>query len=147
MVLADLYKKDESYQPVLRKWWWLSLPAGLLFTGVMIGMVLKMGDAGKVFNDIPALAGYGSLCFCVSMCRRFLPPVRRFFLWISGFSYSLYLVHVLVLEVYLHWLSREGIVANGRVLLPFLVLAILAGWAFEPFSRRWSGLFEPKRPV
>ena len=148
MMLAGRYKQGKLNPSPLRKRWWLSLPAGLLFTGIMVCMVLKMGDAGKVFNDIPALAGYGALCYFVHESgRHFFPFVVRFFLWLSGFSYSLYLVHVLVLEAYLRWLQQYGIAASAGFLLPFLALTILAGRIFEPISRRWSGLFEPKRPA
>lgn len=148
MVLAESYKGGRLQLSCIRKWWWLSLPAGLLFTGAMIVMVLKMGDAGKVFNDIPALGGYAAFCLFAYECsKRFFPFILRFFLWVSGFSYSLYLVHVLVLEVYLRWAGREGMHVNVRVLLPFVVLALFAGWAFEPLSKRWTGLFESKRPA
>lgn len=110
--------------------WWLSLPVGLLFTGVMIGMIVKMGEIGRVFNDIPALLGYTSLSvFVYQAGRRWLPSLNRFFIWISSFSYSLYLTHVLVLHLYM--LALGVAVLTVPTLLLYLGLALVAGKVFE----------------
>lgn len=125
--------------------WWKYLPAGLLFTGLMIAMILKMGDAGKIFNDIPALIGYSAICiFLYHVGLRFVQPLKQLFRWIGGFSYSLYLVHIMVLEGYLLVLGKMGMAQNLPVLLLYLPLALLGGWAFEPLSRAWIRLFETK---
>lgn len=122
--------------------WWVYLPIALIFSGVMILMILEMGDAGKIFNDIPALIGYTAFSiFFFQIGDKFLPPLKRFFLWVGGFSYSLYLVHILVLECWLRTLPWLGVSLNWLSLLPFLALALLAGWAFEPASRWWTGFF------
>jgi peptidoglycan/LPS O-acetylase OafA/YrhL len=122
--------------------WRAYLFIALIFSGVMILMILKMGDAGKIFNDIPALTGYTAFSiFFFQIGDKFLPPLKRFFLWIGGFSYSLYLVHILVLEFWLRILSWLGVSLNWLSLLPFLALALLAGRAFEPLSRWWAGFF------
>ncbi|MEO6039875.1 MAG: hypothetical protein ABIQ93_15780, partial [Saprospiraceae bacterium] len=55
------------------------------------------------------------------------------------FSFSLYLVHVLVLDAYLRLLATTP--AWWQVLL-YLPLALLAGWAFEPLSRHWVAIFD-----
>ncbi|MCB0544948.1 MAG: hypothetical protein KDC70_15585, partial [Saprospiraceae bacterium] len=74
----------------------------------------------------------------------YAPLLERFFRWIGGFSYSLYLIHVLVLAAYLCLLDRLHIPAKWPFLLPFPVLALLAGKAFESLSRRWTALFDRK---
>ncbi|MBP6828882.1 MAG: acyltransferase, partial [Saprospiraceae bacterium] len=86
IVLAGRYQTSgHFFRPAAQKWWWLSLPAGLFFTGIMILLVAQWGDAGRIFNDVPALAGYTALCFFVYQCAtRFFSPVQRFFLWIGG---------------------------------------------------------------
>jgi peptidoglycan/LPS O-acetylase OafA/YrhL len=152
-VLAGAYKAgtgaDKPY--VLRAdfWnykWGYYLPTGVLFTGIMIAMILKMGAAGKIFNDIPALIGYTAICiFIYHLGERYIPVLKRLFLWIGGFSYSLYLVHIMVLELYLMGLRSVGVGISLPVLLAYLPLAVLGGWAFEPLSRRWVGLFETKQ--
>ncbi|MEI6412538.1 MAG: acyltransferase [Bacteroidota bacterium] len=149
-VLADLYKKQTTAPPVSTPrirpdfwnypWGWY-LPAGLVFTGIMILMILKMGDAGKVFNDIPALFGYSALCiFLFRVGDLFFSPLKRVFLWIGGFSYSLYLAHVLVLDGWLMLLESQGISVNAAVLAAYLPLALLGGYLFEKLSVWWVGV-------
>ncbi|MCB9353266.1 MAG: acyltransferase [Lewinellaceae bacterium] len=146
MALAGWYK---THTAAIKEWskkrWWLGLPAGALFTALMVLMLLKMGDAGRIFNDPPALAGYAAICFFLyGLGRHYTPLLERFFRWIGGFSYSLYLIHVLVLTAYLCLLDRFHIPAKWPFLLPFPVLALLAGKAFESLSRRWTALFDRK---
>lgn len=113
---------------------------GSAFSGLMLVMILKMGDIGKIFNDIPALAGYTGLCiFIWRVGQNWVPPLKNFFLWVSGFSFSLYLVHVLVLELYL--LVTTGSVHSALTPLAagvYLPLALLAGRAFEPLNKKIS---------
>jgi peptidoglycan/LPS O-acetylase OafA/YrhL len=144
MVLARAYRQRERHPwPAwTRAPQWLLLPVGLVFTAIMVVMILRLGAVGKLFNDVPALLGYTALCgFAYWLGDRFLPPLKQFFLWINGFSFSLYLVHVLVLELYLGvfaWYDRAW---TPALLLPFVPLALLAGWAFEPVSRWWVQLW------
>ncbi len=113
------------------------LLVGVGFTGIMILMIFKMGDAGKIFNDVPALLGYTALSlFVYQISTRFLPFLKRFFCWVGGFSFSLYLVHVLVLDGYLRVLEMHQVAINLPVLVPFVGLALLAGVGFEWVSSR-----------
>ena len=145
MVLAKCTRMNDEFTMMnawrkRQKYWWALLPIGLFFTGLMVVMILKLGPTGRIFNDIPALLGYTALSgffFCLG--NLYIPALRRFFLWISGFSFSLYLIHVLVLEAYLHLLPSPP---TGWQILGYLPLALLAGWAFEPLSRWWTGFFE-----
>ena len=106
----------------------------------MIAMILKLGDVGRIFNDIPALIGYTALSdFVYRIGLQFWPPLKNFFLWIGGFSYSLYLIHVLVLEA---WMHASGRVFELWMIAPYLALALTGGLAFEFVSRRWVALFE-----
>ncbi len=111
---------------------------GLFFSAVMVGMILKFGAAGKIFNDIPAMLGYTALCIGIyQMGKQWLPPLKNFFLWISSFSYSLYLVHVLVLEGFLLVFTGDIHYSVSWLLgLGFLPLALAGGWAFEHLTRK-----------
>jgi peptidoglycan/LPS O-acetylase OafA/YrhL len=118
--------------------WWIYLPIGLFFTGGMILMILKMGEIGKIFNDVPALIGYTALSiFLYHVGDKFFAPLKQFFLWISTFSFSLYLVHQLVLVLYLRFFKMADVPVTAQLLLPFIGVALLSGWAFEPVSR-WA---------
>ena len=109
-------------------------------------MVLKMGAAGQIFNDIPALLGYGLLSvFIFRFSSTWLPPIDRFFRWVGSFGYSLYLVHILVLECWIRFGGFFGLAENRWWLLAFLPVALLAGRLFEPVSQAWTGLFFPTK--
>jgi peptidoglycan/LPS O-acetylase OafA/YrhL len=150
LCLADSYKKQQQkenqfalnqsrFQVKGDFWaykWWIYLPIGLLFTGCMILMILKMGEVGRIFNDIPALIGYTSLSiFLYHIGDKFIAPIKQFFLWISTFSFSLYLVHLLILTMYLKFFSMANVPVTAQLLLPFIAFALLGGWLFEPVSR------------
>ena len=109
---------------------WIYLAAGLFFTALMIVIVLKMGAAGRIFNDVPALLGYTALnLFVYRMGRRALPWLNRFFLWVNGFSYSLYLIHVLVLHLFLYVAGIASL--HIFTILLYLILALGLAYAFE----------------
>lgn len=165
MVLADSVAKDrqetnhpafttylpfyDRFSPDFRRLGLLLL-VGLGFTGLMGAMIVAWGEVGKIFNDIPALIGYSALSICLyGLGLRVWPPLKQFFLWVGSFSYSLYLTHVLVLDLYLLCLKNTG---HSKVttlwLLPFLLLALLGGRLFEPLSqwwtKRWSDIIAPR---
>jgi peptidoglycan/LPS O-acetylase OafA/YrhL len=152
MVLGEMAKRtngDPDGKAGSRDWpfwtwpWWLALAAGVLFSGLMVLLIVRFGAAGKIFNDLPALIGYTALSvFIFQVSRGALCFIRWFFTWVGGFSFSLYLVHVLVLDGYLRLLDALDQAPNPANLLPVIPLALLAGRAFEPLSRRWTGLFE-----
>lgn len=140
MVLAETHREGRGFWQFR---WWAYLPAGLFFAGLMALMLLRLGEVGRIFNDIPALLGYTALgVFVFRVGEKFLPAVRLFFMWTGRYSFSLYLVHVLVLELYLRLLHFRHPDPGWPWLLPFVPLALLAAWAFEPLSRRWVDGFE-----
>jgi peptidoglycan/LPS O-acetylase OafA/YrhL len=149
MALADAFRSSPEtsspLHPLPSPLFWnyplrYYLPVALFFTGLMIAMILKMGGIGRIFNDIPALIGYTALSvFIYRIGLQFWPPLKNFFLWIGGFSYSLYLIHVLVLEA---WLHASGRAFELWMIAPYLALALAAGRVFEFLSRRWVALFE-----
>lgn len=147
MILADSWKnREKKYIAYWCHPWWVYLSMASIFIGLMVVVVLKMGDAGRIFNDIPALLGYAAFStFFFQIGENFLPPLKTFFLWVGGLSYSLYLMHILVLEIWLRALNWCEVPTNWLSLLPFVPLALLAGRAFEPLSQWWLGFFEWKK--
>jgi peptidoglycan/LPS O-acetylase OafA/YrhL len=103
---------------------------------------LKFGNIGKVFNDIPAFVGYSSLCVAVFWwSTKYGRPIRQFFEWVGGFSFTLYLLHILILEFLIQWIiSSEGALSAFWA-LPYMALAIFAGWWLEPYFKRLTSLF------
>lgn len=116
---------------------WIFLPAGIFFTAIMIGMILKLGETGRIFNDVPALFGYTALSIFVYQAgRKWLPELNRFFLWINGFSYTLYLVHILILHLCLRLFNISSL--TFPTVLLYLGLALLSTWLLEPLIRKVS---------
>ena len=87
MAVADyLMSHDTLRLPV----WSLLLAAvsGLSLAAVMI----KLGGYWQVFNDVPALIGYTATALLLYAGGKHV--IRPVFLWIDGFSYEWFLVHV-----------------------------------------------------
>ena len=75
----------------------LHLPVWSLFLASVCGLALaalmvKLGGYWQAFNDVPALIGYmATVLLLYAGGKRVLQPL---FLWIDGFSYEWFLVHV-----------------------------------------------------
>lgn len=148
MLLAERYKTGEEKFPRGDFWnyprGWNAL-AAVSFTGLMLLMVMKLGATGRIFNDIPALLGYSALCiFLFQITENGLPALRRLLIWVGGLSYSLYLVHVLVLDFYLQMLEANGLKINPGTLLPFPFLALAAAWVFDRMSQSFINSLSPR---
>lgn len=70
------------------------LAIAVLTLAIFAWMALKGDEAGKIFNDFPALIGYTSVAAFVYFLR--LKVVNAFFLYTGKISFALYLVHMLV---------------------------------------------------
>ncbi len=60
-------------------------------------MAIKGGSIGRLFNDIPALLGYSALA--VWLYRIKIKPINKFLLYVGEVSFSLFLIHMLILEL------------------------------------------------
>lgn len=107
------------------KLWWLVLGA-VLGCGIMLGMS-KFGGILKLYNDIPSLLGYLSCALLVYKVGKSL--ATRFFCWINGFGYELYLVHSLMFAIVTYCL-KDFLPLNA--LLPIcLIVAFVAANAYS----------------
>ncbi|MCC7245838.1 MAG: acyltransferase [Saprospiraceae bacterium] len=139
MALADAWKQwhNNGFPILWQRFERLSLMAKVLLTGIvaalsmglMFLMVRRMGAPGRIFNDMPALAGYTSLCFGLYLTG--LAWLKRFFLWVGSFSFSLYLIHVLLLDMWLLFLEKNGMTPNVVTLFPALPLMLAGAMVFE----------------
>lgn len=144
MVLAKKMRQDAGFYSSIQnlvegkhRYSWIFLPVGLFFTAVMIVMILKLGETGRIFNDVPALFGYTALSIFVYQAgKRWLPWLNRFFLWINSFSYTLYLIHVLVLHLFL--MLMYGTQFNWATFGIYLAVVLPIAWLLEPWLRKSS---------
>lgn len=139
MLLAGKFFREGYAFWEVRIWWLLVLSAaGIAAYGLM---ALGLGAYGRLLNDVPALVGYTCLSLVVYRLR--IGWLNRFILFTSRFSYALFLVHILVLQLVLLLLSRLGVAYSWPMAAGTLVLCLVAGyWAdrfFEMVDRLLFG--------
>lgn len=134
MWLAErIYNQDEvgriAVTPKLWKWWWLFCSAALGMG--LTGLMAWNGGLLKLYNDIPSLVGYLSVLLIVYKVG--LSVVNRFFIWTSGFSYELYLIHSLVFVVLTFYIADN--VPVFLLLTINLVAAYVTGYGYNCLLR------------
>lgn len=82
------------------------LGVSLVFLLAFALMSLKGGAFGKVFNDIPALFGYSLLAVFIYLLK--LKPLNAFFLYTGKISFSLFLVHMLIMNLLWYLFKANG---------------------------------------
>lgn len=132
-IAERIYNRDEigkiAITPEQWKWWWIlcSAAIGMGLTGLMAWN----GGILKLYNDIPSLVGYLSVLLIIYKVG--FKVVNRFFIWASGFSYELYLVHSLVFVVLTFCLINH--VPLFLLLCISLVAAYITGYGYSSLLR------------
>lgn len=119
MILAANLKKN-NFEIKKMPSTWVFLLTGIVLCIIYGALALVPGGTGKLFNDIPALLGFGALaCW---LFRLEVPFVNSFFVFTGNISYSLFLIHILVLKttVYLLDFFPVPIVLIISLILTFL---------------------------
>lgn len=97
MYLAEKVMRENGRSALVdvsgMRWWWLI--AGAVAGMGLSGFMAWNGGMLKLYNDIPSLVGFLSVLLMLYK----LGWVNRLFVWASGFSYELYLVHSLVFAI------------------------------------------------
>jgi peptidoglycan/LPS O-acetylase OafA/YrhL len=129
MYCAELYLKQGF------EFWRISISrlvivaAGGLIIYAVMG--LKGGPMGRIFNDLPALFGYGALCILIYRLK--IGLVNRFIFFTAKLSFAIFLIHFLVMN-----LVREGCLAIGLpwtwlMLFPTLLICYIIAVPFQQF--------------
>lgn len=119
---------------------WTFLLAGILLCVIYGALALVPGGTGKLFNDIPALLGFGALaCWLFRLKVSF---VNSFFLFTGNISYTLFLIHILVLKTTLYVLDFFPI---AIVLIVSLILTFLFAVGLNPILNSLFKILEPRR--
>jgi peptidoglycan/LPS O-acetylase OafA/YrhL len=121
MVIASVLTRHDYRLPFKPRTAWF-LVAGLINCALYAFLALKGGVIGKLMNDIPALIGYG--CIAIWIYRVQIGAVNRFFLFTGRISYSLYLIHVLILQLSLSLLSLPPILVISLSLVITYLLSV-----------------------
>jgi len=135
MYCAEIY--------IARNYAFWKIRKGLLI-GIAIGgiaiyslMAFSLGRAGKEFNDLPGLFGYGALCVFVYSLG--IKPVNRFIFFTAKISFSIFLIHFLVLNLVQAACRLAGITWSWIMPIPSLVICFLAAIPLQKFFDRITG--------
>jgi peptidoglycan/LPS O-acetylase OafA/YrhL len=122
IILAGLYMNKQKMPEIRLTYIVIIAITALAGYGLL---ALKMGNLGKMINDIPALIGY--TFFAIFIYRLNFLPITRFFVFTGSFSFSLYLIHILTLKMALYILKiyniDPGIISSGITLAISYALA------------------------
>lgn len=129
-VLAEAFYQGRSFR--IRYGHLLLLALGGI--SIQAGMVL-LSDSLKVFNDVPGLIGYTSLALFISR----IPFVKTLCTKLSGFSYELYLVHILILVTVFHFAGPQSLMTDLFWAFVSALFSIVAAYAYHRIIRRIAG--------
>lgn len=109
----------------------IRVPVSVLMIAAFVGIGLSAlavvgGKVYTVFNDVPALVGYGALALIIY----YMTVFNKIFSFISKFSFEWYLVHILVFSV----MFRIPVGSlTGQCILGCMALAlsIFAAWGYS----------------
>lgn len=111
MIFAEEYRKTGTLKFMNIKYSVL-IPITLGSIIIFSAMALS-GGVLKVFNDIFSVLSFGGLILIIYRIKLF----NKFFIWISSFSYEIYLLHILILEVCFNSLS---------IYIPNIIICIIS---------------------
>ena len=109
----------------------MRIPVSALVVTAFLGIGLSAlavfaGKVFTIFNDIPALLGYGALALFIY----YLAFLNKTILFISKFSYEWYLVHILVFSTVFR--IPAGLLAGQCILgCIALILSVLTAWGYS----------------
>ncbi|SMB93750.1 acyltransferase 3 [Hymenobacter roseosalivarius DSM 11622] len=114
MVIASkLFKNDYKINFDIK-------PIHILLIGVLNcilygTLAIKGGYVGKMINDLPSLIGYSSIAIWVYKLN--IDKINRFFIFTGSISFSLYLLHIIILFLAKIYLDRIPMLAVITVAL------------------------------
>jgi peptidoglycan/LPS O-acetylase OafA/YrhL len=141
MYCGEAYLKREYAFWNIRK----ATLAGIFFTGIALYaiMALKGGSYGRILNDVPAFFGYASLSVFIYLLN--IKWVNRFLLYTAKISFSIFLIHFLVINLLRSYCSFIGINWAWYMLFPVLVLCYLVSLPLQNFFDYIIGVLLARR--
>jgi peptidoglycan/LPS O-acetylase OafA/YrhL len=135
MYCAERYLKNEYA-------FWKISKTGLFaiaFAGLAIYslMAIQLGRPGKIYNDLPGLFGYGALCLLIYSLQ--IKPVNRFILFTSTISFSIFLIHFLVLNLVQAAFRALDISWSSIMLIPCIILCYAVAIPLQKFFDKLIG--------
>lgn len=126
MLLAELYAQRGDLWKIKQIYLLLISITGFVLYGLL---ALKMGNIGKIINDIPGSFGYTS--FAIFLYQLEIRAVNNFFVFTGVISYSLYLTHVLIQVIILYILKMAAINAGLAAAAFMLVVSYIISYFYN----------------
>jgi peptidoglycan/LPS O-acetylase OafA/YrhL len=122
MYCAEIYLEKKFAFWDIRKSLLISISiAGLAVYSLM---AFSLGRVGKVFNDLPGLLGYAALCVLIYSLQ--IKPLNRFIFFTAKISFSIFLIHFLILNLVQAACRYMNIPWSAFMLIPSLIICYLA---------------------
>lgn len=129
---------------------WLSLPWFFILRICMGGLLMTAalyrlgGESGQAVNDFFAFFGYLSAATLLYLLLKNNAHFNRFFGWIASVSFSVYIMHMLPLNLYLVYVGRETLMLT-LVEVPILLAAsFLVSVCFDIMIKKWMAVLNPE---
>lgn len=101
--------------------------------GIAIQAIMAMSSPVlKVFNDIPALFGYGALALLLSN----ISIVRVICSKIEGFSYELYLIHMAVMTTVFYLVKPQGMLLQCIMVMLAIGISLVLAYIYNKLIAR-----------
>lgn len=123
-----IIKGEQEKIVKLKSWQTLSLGIGFSISYALLA--LKGGEIGQMYNDIPAFFGFTFIAIWLYNLK--LKAIRKFFLFTGSISFSIYLVHTLVLRVI--FVIFENSVPSYIIVTCTIVFSYLGAMYFQRFT-------------
>ena len=108
-------------------------------------MAMQFGRVGKIFNDLPGLFGYAALCVLIYTLQ--IKMVNRFILFTAKISFSIFLIHFLVLNLVQVVCKASGIQWSVFMLIPAIIICYVAAVPLQNVFDQLTGtLLNPVKP-
>ena len=126
MYLAEMLHNGKKFSINKVCLWFISIIAI-----VVMGVTGILGGTAKVFNDVPALIGYGGICIGFYFWK--IGLINKVVLFISSISYELFLIHMIVGKTIFIVFQKEiqGLPSEIIMLMGMLVVSVLVSYLFH----------------
>lgn len=120
----------------IKKYWLILL--SISGVSLYIYFSLKLGNIGRLFNDIPSLIGYTS--FGVLLYTLKNKYLNKFLVYTGIISFALYLIHFAVKLLFIEGLNQFGLTYNVGWLVLVLALCYLVAHYYDKGIKKFYEL-------
>lgn len=133
-ILGIVVARNQLLPVFLKQPWYVYAALAVLGIGVTAGLAVTGGQTGQIFNDYFAFLGY--VCACVVLYRigSVVSWLVTFVRWVESFSYSLYIMHMIPLSIYLRFFAQQRL--TTALIAVIFIAALALALVFDHGIRR-----------